>query len=520
MHRFLLLPLLLLVQTAMAQTPAQDLAAIITAEGLKKHLYILASDEYEGRETGTTGQRKAAGYISSYFYELGLPAIGESNTYYQQIAYTAENWDQINLAVNKKGFRHLWDYVSFPATNADADTREFSEVVFLGYGIDDNRYSDYKDVDVKGKIVLAYMGEPMREDSVYWITGSRQMTEWSADWRLKLKAARKWGAAGILLIDGQIQQTIGEQRRKLLSPGFRIGRGEEPEKHYANNAFISPGIAQEIMGKRLKKVVKARDRISATGKPQSVVLKTNLVLTQDKRTRQIIGENVLGYIEGSDPKLKDELIIVTAHFDHLGKKGKDIYRGADDNASGTSTVMEIARALAQAKEQGHGPRRSVLCMLVSGEEKGLLGSKYYVENPIFPLENTVANVNVDMIGRTDEKYADNPRYIYVIGSDRLSSELHEINERMNEQYVNIALDYTYNDPNDPNRYYERSDHYNFAERGIPAIFYFSGEHEDYHQPTDTADKILFDKMEEVGRLIFHVTWELANREGRIEVDKK
>jgi hypothetical protein len=518
MHRFLL-PLLLLAQTALAQTPAQDLAATITAEGLKKHLYILASDEYEGRETGTTGQRKAAAYISSHFYELGLPVVGESNTYYQQIAYTAENWDQVNLAVNKKGYRHLWDYVAFPTLNSDTDTREFSEVVFLGYGIDDNRYSDYKDVDVKGKIVLAYLGEPIREDSVYWITGTKQMSEWSTDWRLKLKAAKKWGAAGILLIDGQIQKTIGEQRRKLLSPGFRIGRGEEPEKHYANNAFISPGIAQEIMGKRLKKVVKARDRITATGKPQPVVLKTDLVLTQDKRTRQIIGENVLGYIEGSDPELKDELIIVTAHFDHLGKKGKDIYRGADDNASGTSTVMEIARVLAQAKEQGHGPRRSVLCMLVSGEEKGLLGSKYYVENPIFPLENTVANVNVDMIGRTDEKYADNPRYIYVIGSDRLSSELHEINERMNEQYVNITLDYTYNDPADPNRYYERSDHYNFAERGIPAIFYFSGEHEDYHQPTDTADKIQFDKMEEVARLIFHVTWELANREGRIEVDK-
>jgi Zn-dependent M28 family amino/carboxypeptidase len=158
-------------------------------------------------------------------------------------------------------------------------------------------------------------------------------------------------------------------------------------------------------------------------------------------------------------------------------------------------------------------------MLVSGEEKGLLGSQYYVENPIFPLAQTIANVNIDMVGRTDEQHADNPDYIYVIGSDRLSSELHEINETMNAAHTRLELDYTYNDENDPNRYYYRSDHYNFAERGIPAIFYFSGTHEDYHQTTDDAHKIQFDKMEKIARLVFYVTWELANREKRIEADK-
>ena len=524
MARFLLFlilffPITLLSQGAYSNANSEELASTIQAAGLKTHLEILASDQFEGRETGAAGQKKAAAYISSYFYGLGLPAVGENNSYYQQIAYTAENWDKINLAVNKTAYRHLWDFVAFPGTNSDKGVQQFHEVVFLGYGIDDTRYSDYQNVNVKGKVVLVYLGEPLRADSTSWITGTRQITEWSTDWRLKLKAAQRWGAAAVLFIDWQIQKTIADERRLLLSPGFRIGRGEDPEKRFANNVFISPGIAQEIMGKKYKKVIKARDKILETGKPESVTLKCDLDLIQQKRTRQIIGENVLGYIEGTDPLLKNELVVVTAHYDHLGKKGEDIYNGADDNASGTSTVLEIAKTLAKAKEEGYGPRRSVLCMLVSGEEKGLLGSKYYVENPVFPLAQTVANVNVDMVGRTDEKHADNPNYIYVIGSDRLSDELHEINERMNTDYSHLELDYTYNAEDDPNRYYYRSDHYNFAEKGIPAIFYFSGTHEDYHQPTDDVDKIQFDKMERVGRLIFHVTWELANRDQRIKVNK-
>ena len=202
---------------------------------------------------------------------------------------------------------------------------------------------------------------------------------------------------------------------------------------------------------------------------------------------------MLGFIEETDPKLKDEIVVVTAHYDHLGMKGESIFHGADDNASGSSTVLEIAQAFVEAKKSGVGPRRSVLCMLVSGEEKGLLGSQYYATFPIFPLANTVANVNVDMVGRLDEKHEkeNNPNYIYVIGSDRLSTELHDINEAANKEFMQIELDYTYNDPRDPNRFYERSDHYNFAEKGIPAIFYFSGTHEDYHRPSDTVDKINF-----------------------------
>jgi hypothetical protein len=233
-----------------------------------------------------------------------------------------------------------------------------------------------------------------------------------------------------------------------------------------------------------------------------------------KSNQTIRGENVLGYIEGSD--LKDELLIITAHYDHLGKHDSLIFNGADDDASGVSAALEIAEAFMLAKKVGHGPRRSILIMPVSGEEKGLLGSRYYTDNPIYPLENTVANLNIDMIGRLDD-WHDNGNYVYLIGSDRLSYDLHNLNEKINDEYIEIDLDYRFNDKDDPNRYYYRSDHYNFAKNDIPVIFYFNGVHEDYHKPSDTIEKIDFDKINTITRLIFLTAWEIANRDERIKL---
>jgi Zn-dependent M28 family amino/carboxypeptidase len=183
------------------------------------------------------------------------------------------------------------------------------------------------------------------------------------------------------------------------------------------------------------------------------------------------------------------------------------------------SIMEIAEAFAQAKAAGHGPRRSVLVMPVSGEEKGLLGSRYYSDHPVFPLENTVADLNIDMIGRRDSTHATSPPYVYVIGSDRLSSDLHAANERANSTYAHLALDYTFNAEDDPNRFYYRSDHYNFARKGVPSIFYFSGVHEDYHQPGDDVEKIEFDLLHQRTLLVFHTAWILANADNRPIVDK-
>lgn len=228
-------------------------------------------------------------------------------------------------------------------------------------------------------------------------------------------------------------------------------------------------------------------------------------------------ENVLAYIKGSEKQ--DEVIVISAHLDHIGQINDQIYNGADDDGSGTVAILEIAQAFKKALENGIRPKRSILFLHVTGEEKGLLGSKFYTENPIFPLENTVCNLNIDMIGRIDDKHKDNPNYVYLIGSDKLSTELHNLSEEINNTYVNLTLDYTYNDENDPNRFYYRSDHYNFAKHNIPIIFYFNGTHADYHKPTDTADKINYELLKERTRLVFYTAWEIANREKRITVDK-
>ena len=228
-------------------------------------------------------------------------------------------------------------------------------------------------------------------------------------------------------------------------------------------------------------------------------------------------ENVAAIIEGSE--YPDQYIVITAHLDHVGKRGEDIYNGADDDGSGSVALLEIAQAFKLAKEDGNGPKRSIVILHVTAEEKGLLGSEFYTDYPLYPLEQTITNLNVDMIGRTDpNRGSDNDRYIYLIGSDRLSTMLHETSERINKETVNLELDYTFNAPDDPNNFYERSDHFNFAKNNIPVIFYFSGTHEDYHGPGDTPDKIRYDLLTERTKLIFNTAWEIANMENKIVVD--
>ena len=228
-------------------------------------------------------------------------------------------------------------------------------------------------------------------------------------------------------------------------------------------------------------------------------------------------ENILAFIEGTEKP--EEIIVISAHYDHVGTNNGVVYNGADDDGSGTVAVMEIAEAFQQAKKAGKGPKRSILFLHVTGEEHGLLGSKYYSENPVFDLKNTVANLNIDMIGRSD-KENEGKNYVYIIGSDMLSTELKKINVAANKATQNLELNYKYDDPNDPMRLYYRSDHYNFAKHGIPVAFFFDGIHEDYHQPTDDPEKIDYPLLQKRAQLVFATAWELANRKERIEVDKK
>ena len=227
-------------------------------------------------------------------------------------------------------------------------------------------------------------------------------------------------------------------------------------------------------------------------------------------------ENIWAFIEGSEKP--NEILVISAHYDHVGTKDNEVYNGADDDGSGTVALLEIAQAFEIAKKEGHGPKRSILFLHVTGEEHGLHGSRYYSENPLFPLANTVADVNIDMIGRRDALHADTNNYVYIIGANRLSSELDHISATMNQKYVGLDLDYRFNDPKDPNHFYERSDHYNFAKFGIPSVFFFNGVHADYHKKSDEPNKIEYDALEKRTQLAFVIAWELANRKDRIVVD--
>lgn len=471
---------------------APTYAQTITAADLSKHLHILASDEYEGRNTGEKGQKMAAEYIAREFREDGLAGPVSANTanpYYQTFDLEKSTWGEGHITVGKEKYLMMQDF--FPYGSSPFSAEETVDALYV---------TDAASVEAQqaqGKLLVTILANPAEMQT--------KMRDLSG-------AAEKAGAKGVVYI-------MGAEPFRLMAERFSH-RLREPSISRKSNGATRPGtiIASPAVGASLLGV-KADQLMAANAqfKPASQVS----VLTS-RISEPLPTENVLGYVEGSDKK--DEVIVVTAHYDHVGMdeslEGDKIYNGANDDGSGTVAVIELAEAFAQAKKEGYGPRRSVLFMTVTGEEKGLLGSAYYADNPIFPLENTVANVNIDMIGRMDydhEKTNDS-NYIYVIGADKLSSELHQINEEVNEKYVNLKLDYTYNDENDPNRFYYRSDHYNFAKNGIPIVFYFNGVHDDYHKPSDEVDKILFDSAEKVARLAFHVTWELANRENRIVVD--
>ena len=518
MHRILSVFIALIFFSFTGNAQATRFAEGITPARLRSHLEVLTSDSLAGRETGTEGNLKASDYIARHFESVKIPPV-QKKSYFQDIVFTAEEFAEIKVRIDEKDYANNWDFYSFAAYNSDFQTEE-SSVLFLGYGIDDPAYSDYRNRKVKGKILLVFSGEPMLNDSISWISKQTKLSSWSTDVGIKAEAAKKHGARALLIIDGNLQKNLNAYRNSYLNGSLKMGDGLHHEEHFCNSIYISTTMAKAIIGNSYDKVVALRKKTSENGKPGFVKLKTRIIITQKKKIRKLISRNVLGYIHGTDPKLSEELVVISAHMDHLGKKGDGIYRGADDDGSGTCAVMEIARAFSEAKSKGEGPRRSVLCLLVTGEEKGLLGSEYYASHPIFPLENTVADVNIDMIGRVDEEHQKDENYVYVIGSDKLSTDLYHINENMNEVHTKLKLDYKYNDENDPNRYYYRSDHYNFAKRGIPVVFYFNGTHADYHRTTDTIEKINFELLSKRARLAFFTAWEIANREKRLVIDKK
>lgn len=506
-----------MVTTGYAQTDtAATYAKEITGPGLQKHLIVIAGEEMEGRETGTEGQRKAAAYIISQFREMGLDSASALKGYEQFYPLLQDTQLLASLSIAGKEAGYGQDYI-IPRTNSNGKVQA-SKIIFAGYGIDDKNYSDYKGLNVKGKIVVVMLGEP-KKDGDYIVSTSKKPSEWSYPGiAKKIALAAEKGAVGVLLIN-PAQETFSK-RMTEDSRRSNVYYPKQSKERQIPHAILGHSFAKSTFPGKMDSIISkaAVSRTFTAADAWEKTLSTNVAY--NKKVDTIVASNVIGTIPGTDKA--NEYVFVTAHYDHLGKRDGKIYYGADDDGSGTVAVMEMARAFRNAANAGIKPRRTLVFMTVSGEEKGLWGSEYYSDNPIFPLENTSVDLNIDMIGRTDteRKTGDTLNYIYVVGHDKISSELPVINEAMNNKYTRLNFDYKFDDPNDPNRIYYRSDHYNFARKGVPVLFFYDGMlQSDYHKPTDTVDKINWDLFEKRTRMIFHTAWEIANRDEMLKRDK-
>ena len=512
-----LLILLSIILPVLASAQAKKYVNYINPQTARKHLEYLASDELEGRETGQKGQKLAGAYLMQNFIEYGLPPV--NGNYFQRFNLKVGNPEKIKIIIDNDTLYHFEDFIH----NSDFQNVNFNNAksVFVGYGIESENYNEFKNIDVKDKVVFLLENEPKDKKGKYYVTNNTNNSDWN-NRKAKINNLKQKGAKAIIMVNKNVEMykssfahAFKSSKMKLATDSFSMKIPLVFISEKKADAILKEGGLETGFRKTTKKILK-------NGKPLSKDLSFKIGIESEIINDKITSENVLGFVEGSDKK--DEIIIVTAHYDHLGVHNNKIFNGADDDGSGTTALLMMAEAFAKAKAAGKGPRRSILFMPLSAEEKGLLGSRYYSENPVFPLKNTVANLNIDMIGRVDKahhnkKGVPNPNYVYVIGSHFLSKELHEINEDQNNKYTKLDLDYTFNTKDDPNRFYFRSDHYNFAKNNIPCIFYFNGTHEDYHQHTDTVDKIDFTKLSNITKLIYHTAWELANRENRIKLSE-
>ncbi|WP_350286057.1 M28 family peptidase [uncultured Croceitalea sp.] len=482
---------------------APSFAASITEEELKEHLFTYASDEFEGRETGKPGQKRAVDYLKKQYEALGIPAAKSDGDYFQKVPLEFSKVPSGTLSVGDKSFT-----IGKAALTFSSISGSYKEVVYVGYGIEDGGYSDYTSVDVKGKVLLMKAGEPKNEDGTYVLSGSSEKSVWSnmseaVGKRTELAAEK--GANGVLYFDPQNFARFNRYYDFMKSNDS--GRMQLQAENSENFLVL----LNEKSAKQLYPEIQKAD----TPKTLTIAVTFDIKSEDNK----VDSENVAAILKGSSKP--DEYVIISSHLDHIGVNADgQVNNGADDDGSGTVALLEIAEAFKKAADAGKGPERSIVFLHVTGEEKGLLGSKYYTDyKPIFPLSQTVANLNIDMIGRIDPKRTGDRNYVYLIGSDKLSTELHDLSEEVNKRYTNIEFDYTYNDENDPNRFYYRSDHYNFAKNNIPIIFYFNGTHDDYHRPGDTPDKINYDLLKNRTQLIFYTAWEIANRAEKVVVDK-
>ena len=488
--------LILIIPTLLFGQDPQQYASLIEAKALKDNLSIISSDALEGRLTGTRGQKMAAAFIAAHFESVGLSPINKGS-YYQPFSLHSYKQGEISIATTTKKFATSADVVFYGS--ADSGGPKPMDVVFAAAGTDD----DLSQIAVRDRVVLI-------------VTSELSFTKLAP----LISKLTGFGAKGIMMYSTvpdieyktfmeEVQGTLSNGRMSLV----RANVGE-PQLY-----IVSKAVVENLFGS----VEKLKPLISGQKKNGLKKMKPVKATFTTQITEEIVkSENVMGFLEGTDKK--NEVLLVTAHYDHIGlasgEGGDWVNNGADDDGSGTVTVLQLATAFAKAKKDGHGPRRSILFMTVSAEELGLYGSEYYTDtHPVVPLSQTIVDLNIDMIGRWDGEHLGKAPYVYVIGADKLSSQLQEINVRNNEKYTKLEFDYTYNDESHPTNLYQRSDHWNFAKHGIPIIFYFDGIHEDYHKASDEVDKIDFDILVRRGQCVFYTAWEIANRDERLSADR-
>lgn len=485
-------------------SPEVVTASLINNDSLYYFMQVLTSDSLQGRETGQPGQKKAARFIADQFLRFGLTPA--TPTGFQEHPLSSRANEGKNLVIGETKLVYRKDFF---VLESEIDTLYHFDSLYcttlnaeIEHAADDHSLKPIQRNRLTAMPIVFIPSMTIAEAFDVFTTTNRRFYE-SVYNSLE-------GLPLLFIVDDldSLQQFLLQEKNKKSPLYISISQREKPVY------WISIKAAEAIFPSYSK--LSARKKKSLIGN----FVKTEIQLPVFSDAKQLIGENVPFVLRGiSKP---DELVALTAHYDHLGLHNDTVFYGADDDASGTACVLELARVFSLAAENGNKPFRSILFMPVSGEEKGLLGSRYYSQHPLFPLKNTIANVNIDMIGRVDPEHdsAGVRNYIYVIGADKLSTELHDINEAANTDHIQMVLDYRYNVPGEPNRFYFRSDHYNFAKNGVPAIFYFNGKHDDYHKSTDTLEKIDFEAMGLRTRLIFHTVWELANRPQRIVVNRK
>jgi len=512
-----------------AKSSARKAAEAISAKQMSDYLHFIASDEMEGRDTPSRGLDTTAKFIGMNLSRWGFKPAGDDGTFYQKISLLRESPDAPNssLTIGGDRFKYGEDYFRL---SGGSQTPVNAPLVYGGDGwlVKSKNIDALRGVDARGKIVVLYSGGvPSRAFATAIPTGVmlNELTAAGrgADWLDPLSYAKEKGAVGVIILASNEAEKDWERISKA-SVTSRLF----VEKFRAETSLPTVFLAQKTGDALFSDAGKAPYR--TTGNTIVFDANKNVSFNAAIKPERIFTQNVAAIWEGSDAKLKPEMVAIGAHYDHVGMNpnaaGADkIWNGADDDGSGTTAVLAIAEALAKSAKR---PKRSILFVWHCGEEKGLWGSQYFTTFPTVDLKNVVAQLNIDMIGRSRKTDDANPKNknlsganeIYVIGSEMMSSKLGAAVKSVNDSYLKLNYNFRYDDPKDPNRFFFRSDHFHYAVKGIPIAFWFDGVHEDYHQPGDEPQKIDYDKMQSVTRTIFLTMWGIADLKERPAVDRQ